>query len=242
MTLNNNISCLIVAAGKGSRSGLSYPKTLYKIDGKEILLKIMELFESYDKNPTIIVSKSGEELIQLFLSKSNRKAHLVVQEDAKGMGDAVLRFMDSPSYQRSENILLIWGDIPFISEETISKTLDRHIKENNDLTFPSKVVNLAYTIVKRDYSQNVIEVIETREENLSPTEGERDIGVFIFRRSIIMPMLQENLSGKTGAFTKEHGFLYIIKHLVKSGCKVEALPIAQSKELISLNKLSDLKE
>ena len=50
------------------------------------------------------------------------------------------------------------------------------------------------------------------------------------------------LQKKYSLKTKEHGFLYLIHHLVEKGFKVEALKIADKKELISLNKITDLTE
>ena len=41
---------------------------------------------------------------------------------------------------------------------------------------------------------------------------------------------------------KEHGFLFIIKHLVAQGYNVDALPIATNLDLISLNSLEDLSD
>ena len=86
------IKVLIPAAGKGSRAGLNYPKTLYKIEGKEILLYIFELIENIDQEPTIIVSPEGEKDINNFLKLKKRKAQLIIQPKTRGMGDAVLKF------------------------------------------------------------------------------------------------------------------------------------------------------
>ena len=70
--------------------------------------------------------------------------------------------------------------------------------------------------------------------------GERDIGLFIFKKKEIFDLLELDLPKKYSSRTKEHGFLYIISHLVKKGFKVEAMTIAIDKELLSLNKISDL--
>jgi bifunctional UDP-N-acetylglucosamine pyrophosphorylase/glucosamine-1-phosphate N-acetyltransferase len=43
-----------------------------------------------------------------------------------------------------------------------------------------------------------------------------------------------------GAATGEHGFLYVVEHLIQRGFKVEALPIATERDLVSLNRPSDL--
>ena len=58
--------------------------------------------------------------------------------------------------------------------------------------------------------------------------------------SLILAMLLEELAGKHGKTTGEHGFLYVIGHLVQRGFRVEALPVAEELDLVSLNSLDDL--
>ena len=240
MILKNKISTLIAAAGKGSRANLPYPKTLFKIEGKEILLRILDTTKCFDKKPTIVVSPSGKDAINNFLLRKSRRSHLVIQKEAKGMGDAVLKFENSPSFKISENILLIWGDIPFIRKLTIQKMVERHIAKNNIFTFVTAETKMAYTRVIRDKKGNIQDLVETREENLPIKEGERDIGLFIFKKKEIFDLLKKDLPKKYSAKTNEHGFLYLIYHLVQNGYKVEGLKIANEKELLSLNKISDL--
>ena len=234
------IKVLIPAAGKGSRAGLNYPKTLFKIEGKEILLYIFELIENIDKEPTIIVSPEGEKDINNFLKLKNRKAQLIIQPKPRGMGDAVLKFKQSSYYKSSDHILLIWGDVPFIRKKTVYKMIESHLKNNNDFTLVTKFVDKAYTCIERDNSDNIIKAIETREEELEPMPGERDIGLFLFKKEPIFKILKEDLNYKFGKATGEHGFLYIIEYLTEKGFKVEGLPIANDDELKSLNKISDL--
>ena len=238
--MNHNLDVLIAAAGKGSRSGLKYPKTLYKVKGKAIIHRIIDTIGGLCENPSIIVSPEGKESIGSYINTNNLKATLIVQSKPRGMGDAILTFGDSKEGSHAKDILLIWGDIPFISEETISITLERHFKNENTFTFPSRLVDEAYTIINRNTCGQVIKVIETREEGSKASSGERDIGLFIFKKDIIMNLLREDHKDKYGKATGEHGFLYIIKYLAKLNYKIEALPIAKPEELISLNRLSDL--
>ena len=86
-------------------------------------------------------------------------------------------------------------------------------------------------------------LIETREEGITDLgPGERDIGLFIFRRSLTLQALREELPNKWGKSTGEHGFLYIIEHLVSKGLRVEALPIAKEIELVSFNNMEDVRK
>jgi len=240
MKNDKQVKVLIVAAGKGSRANLPYPKTLFKINGEEILLKILNTTNELDPNPTIIVSPKGKKDIKDFLFDVSKKAYLIIQEEARGMGDAVMKFEKSPAFEIADNILLIWGDIPYIKKRTIQKMVEIHFESKNIFTFVTAETEEAYTRVIRDQNNKIIDVIETREESLPIKKGERDIGLFIFKKNEIFNLLKMELKKKYSLKTKEHGFLYLIYHLIEKGFKVEALKIADKKELISLNKISDL--
>ena len=236
----SKISVLIAAAGVGSRAGLPYPKTLFPIKGKPILVRLAELLAPYDAEPTVIVNEGGKEQIKQCLLKNNIQAELVLQSMPRGMGDAVLCIDNSEEFTNSEHVLLVWGDIPFLKQETVETMINHHLEQDSDFTFASRVVDEAYTAVLRDKSGNMTHLIETREEGITDLgPGERDIGLFIFRRSLTLQTLREELPNKWGKSTGEHGFLYIIEHLVSKGLQVEALPIAQEIELVSLNNLED---
>ena len=235
------LKAIIAAAGRGSRAGLSYPKTLFPVHGRAILLRIMDLLAPYDEQPTVIVSPEGKEPIRQQLMSTGGLADLIVQPEPIGMGDAVLCFEQSPTYQQADHILLVWGDIPFIQADTVADMVKMHFDHDNDFTFVTREVDSAYTVVSRDAAGRVIEVIETREQGITtPQAGEREIGLFIFRKAVTLPALREDLPGKYGKSTGEHGFLYIIRQLAQRGLRVEALPIATELDLVSLNSMKDL--
>jgi bifunctional N-acetylglucosamine-1-phosphate-uridyltransferase/glucosamine-1-phosphate-acetyltransferase GlmU-like protein len=238
------LRALIAAAGRGTRSGLPYPKTLYQIQGAPILIRIARLLQPYDERPTVVISPEGKDLVARCLDDHAMAAELVIQVEPRGMGDAVLCFKESPAYNEADHILLIWGDIPFIQPETVEELVTSHFKQLNDFTLVTKRVNNAYTIVSRDLSGLVSGVRETRELGLlpQPSEGERDIGLFIFRKQPVFTALKEDLSGKFGQVTGEHGFLYVIQHLFRRGYRVAAVPVATELDLVSLNSLADIRE
>ncbi len=232
---------LIPAAGRGSRAGLAYPKTLYPVHGVPILHRLLTRLSPYDPLPAVVVSPDGASTIRDSLSTHALHAHLVVQDRPRGMGDAVLRFCDATTDPQPEHILMAWGDIPFLQRQTIRGLTDAHLSGQNDFTFVTRFVDSPYTVVSRSASGHVLRVIETREQNFVKTEyGERDIGLFAFRRKLVLDLLQENLAGRISPTTGEHGFLYCIEHLVTRHARVEALPIAMEADLISLNSLDDI--
>lgn len=235
----NSIRALVAAAGRGTRAGLSYPKTLFPIKGQPILIHILNLLEPYDRLPAIVVSPDGKGPIEAELDARGFKSELIEQSVPKGMGDAVLCLEHSLA-PPTEHVLLVWGDIPFIQPATIATMVSQHLEDSNDLTFATRVVDQAYTIVRRDSAGRVLDLEETRESGRSKIAGERDIGLFVFRRIPVLESLKKDVPGKYGNHTNEHGFLYIVRQLVIQGLKVEALPIATELDLVSLNSLNDV--
>jgi bifunctional UDP-N-acetylglucosamine pyrophosphorylase/glucosamine-1-phosphate N-acetyltransferase len=208
--------------------------------GTPIILRILSLLERYDKNPTVIVSPSGYRLIEKCLLDAAIHAHLVVQDRPLGMGNAVLEYKRSPSFDDTQDLLLVWGDLPFISVTTVEVTMAKHFSSHNDFTLPTRVVDNAYTVVDRTWDGAVYGITETREQQSPKTQrAERDIGLFLFKIAPVFNMLVEELPEKYGGKSGEHGFLYIVQHLVQRGYKVEALPIAQQVEVLSLNTVAD---
>jgi bifunctional UDP-N-acetylglucosamine pyrophosphorylase/glucosamine-1-phosphate N-acetyltransferase len=157
------------------------------------------------------------------------------------MGDAVLRFEQSPAAEHADHILLAWGDLANLQSSTVASLVQAHLASDNDFTFATRFVDHPYTLVQRDAGRKVISVVETREQFVTSSQpGEREIGLFVFRKSPVFTMLRTDLPGRFGRSTGEHGFLYVIEHLVNAGFRVEALPIATDLDLISFNTLSDL--
>ena len=232
---------LVVAAGCSSRAGLLYPKTLCPVCERPIIVRLLETLNRWDALPTIIVSPAGRAPIANCLKDHNRAAHLVIQEAPTGMGDAVLCYRNSPAFSTADNVLLIWGDIPLIQCRTIEVMVATHLSQRNDFTFATAHVDSAYTRVQRDSLGSVTGVLETREADVDGRmAGERDVGLFVFRRDAVLDLLEMDLPGRTGGRTGEHGFLYVIGHLASRGRRVAAVPVATQLDLVSLNSLSDL--
>ena len=237
----DNVRVLIAAAGTGSRAGLSYPKTLFPIQGTPILVRIFGLLRELDHRPTVVVSPGGRETVSHCLEERGLAAHLVVQPEPRGMGDAVLRFRDSPAFRAAEHVLLIWGDIPLVQPQTVAALLQAHEAGRNDFSFVTRLVDAAYTRVRRDGTGAVTGVEETREAGgAAPQPGERDIGLFLFRKEPVFDLLPRELGGKFGRSTGEHGFLYLVRHLAVMGYRVQGLPVATELDLVSLNALKDV--
>jgi bifunctional UDP-N-acetylglucosamine pyrophosphorylase/glucosamine-1-phosphate N-acetyltransferase len=236
----DKIRALVAAAGAGKRAGLPYPKTLHPVRGRPILLRLFDRLIKFDPTPTVIVSPDGLEPVRTCLTEAGFAAELLIQEQPTGMGDAVLEFERAAARPEADHLILVWGDLAGLRQETLDTMVDTHLRHGNDFTFVTAVVDEAYTIVERTQDGAVKSVAETRQLQTEPGPGERDIGLFIFRPERILALLKERLAGAVGQATGEHGFLYVIGHATKRGLKAEALPIAGATDLVSMNKVADV--
>lgn len=243
LTKGKNFSVVIAAAGRGSRSGLSYPKTLFPIQGKPILVHLFATLKFYDPSPIIIVSPEGLAPITSCLAENELSAELVIQESPKGMGDAVLQIQKSKKIAQLDDVILVWGDIPFLQKTTVDNLITNHLSNNNHFSIATILVEKAYTRVLRDAQNNVLCIEETRQSNHDLlSAGERDIGLFIFNQKVILELLKKDCPNKYSKYTQEHGFLYLVELALSNGYKVGAYPCAHHLDLISLNRKEDVKD
>ena len=196
----DRIRALVAAAGAGKRAGLSYPKTLYPVRGRPILLLLFDRLIKFDATPTVIVSPDGLEAVQACLAAAGFAADLLIQEQPTGMGDAVLEFERAAARPDADNLTPGLGRPRRASAETLDAMVDTHLRHGNDFTFVTAVVDEAYTIVERTQDGAVKSVAETRQLQTDPGPGERDIGLFDLWPSRLA-LLKERLPGAVGQAT-----------------------------------------
>ena len=157
------------------------------------------------------------------------------------MGNAILQYKKSKFYKDTDDILLVWGDVPFRENPALKKLIKFHFKHRNTVSILSTFVQNPYTFIKRNKKGKIIKVIETNKTKNKYKYGERDIGVFVINKNIVFKYLNKSYIQKKYE-KKEYGFLQIFETIVKNKYKVESLPIATSKkESKSLNYIEDIK-
>ena len=251
MILDKSTVVLIPCAGKGSRSKLPYPKSLFKVKNKTILIKIIEIFNKFNLIYKIIINKKNFKLFVMESKNYLNRIEFIYQNNPLGMGDAILQFKKSKNYNEIKNVILIWGDVPFIKFKTLDILIKKHFNNKNDFTFISGMSRNPYTIVKRNKLNKVTSVIEMKNININININknknknkisnyvERDIGVFIFNKKKVINSLlkiKEKHDSKN-----EMSFLKVISVMNSKGLKIEALNIATKQEMKSLNYIKDLK-
>lgn len=116
---------IILAAGKGKRMGGDVAKVLTPIQGRPMISYLLDSIKKIDGDikPIIVVSPENEHEIKKALKNYNFTSAL--QLKIQGTGQAVLSAKDKIS-KKVKNILVLYGDHPFISTQSINKIIHSH--------------------------------------------------------------------------------------------------------------------
>lgn len=112
---------IILAAGKGTRMGSPIPKVLIPLDDKPVISHLLEEVARVEKQePPIVVVGFQHELVRETLGDNFLYA---LQLEQKGTAHAVL---SARSLVSADNIIVLYGDMPFVSASSISQLINLH--------------------------------------------------------------------------------------------------------------------
>ncbi|MCW8348255.1 bifunctional UDP-N-acetylglucosamine diphosphorylase/glucosamine-1-phosphate N-acetyltransferase GlmU [Vibrio sp. ZSDZ65] len=113
-------SAVVLAAGKGTRMYSNKPKVLHTLAGKPMVKHVIDTCEGLGSQNIHLVYGHGGEMMQSELQQE--RVNWVLQADQLGTGHAVDQA--SPHFADDEKVLVLYGDVPLISEQTIENLLD----------------------------------------------------------------------------------------------------------------------
>jgi bifunctional UDP-N-acetylglucosamine pyrophosphorylase/glucosamine-1-phosphate N-acetyltransferase len=115
-----NFSAVILAAGKGTRMYSNMPKVLHTLAGKPMAKHVIDTCTGLGaQNIHLVYGHGGEQMQQVL---SDEPVSWVLQADQLGTGHAVDQA--SAQFADNEKVLVLYGDVPLISAETIESLLD----------------------------------------------------------------------------------------------------------------------
>lgn len=114
---------IILAAGKGTRMNSDLPKVLVPLKGRPMIKYLMDsvVASGVDDRPIAIVSPDNQAIIKHSLSEYN--IEYVIQDKQLGTGHAVAcaQSVFEAHGTKPKNIVVLYGDHPFLKTESIKK-------------------------------------------------------------------------------------------------------------------------
>lgn len=125
----NDISIIILSAGKGTRMKSNLPKVMHKVAGREMLNMVIDEAKKLNpQNITLVVSSEMEVFYEKIKNEhKNYQIDFIIQNERKGTGHAVSCANSTFNNNKKLNkkVLILYGDTPLISHQTLEKMLQK---------------------------------------------------------------------------------------------------------------------
>jgi bifunctional UDP-N-acetylglucosamine pyrophosphorylase / glucosamine-1-phosphate N-acetyltransferase len=176
---------MILAAGRGTRMRSRTPKVLHELCGLPMVLWPVRAALAAGAGQVVVVD-SPERALEGVLPEGVR---LAVQPQSNGTGGAVvagLAELDSHGGDADAPVVVLSGDVPLVSTETISELVHAHERGGTEATMASTILEdpSGYGRVVRDHDGAVVSVVETKTDGDATPEQllirEVNTGVYVF--------------------------------------------------------------
>jgi bifunctional N-acetylglucosamine-1-phosphate-uridyltransferase/glucosamine-1-phosphate-acetyltransferase GlmU-like protein len=233
-------SALIPAAGRGSRLGFDKPKILFPVGGSTILERLVQLLSPFCAEFVFVLSPDGAPVVEPELRRLlGDRARVALQSSPLGMGDAVACGL---SAVRTPFLTVIWGDQFGVKPSSLD--FGARLTEGPlapECVCPTVIRPHPYIHVDRDASGRVIKMLQQREGDVLPPEGESDSGVFFFSADPLrtyLAALSTDPSAR-GAATGEFNFLPIFPLIDRTPGGLITARIMTEEESVGVNTRAD---
>ena len=229
----NNRYAIVLAAGKGSRMKSligDHSKVSFPIMGKPIIDYVLDAIKPLGFDETIVIAGfAGETTRKIVGDKATVIQATEIAETASSVNFARELLGDKKGLT-----LIVFGGLPLLTAETLERVFKKHIKNGNDLTMLTSVLEnpSGYARIIRDHKTN--RVVAIREEDKCDEYqlgiSEVHSGVYLFNNELLFKYLTRN------TYTLSE----VVEKFVKAKAKVEAYVLEDAVEMFSINDRTHL--
>ena len=186
------LRAVVLAAGKGTRLqelDNDAPKVMREVCGRPLLWYVLEALSFIpEKDIIIVVGYRKDDITDRFQGYTYAE-----QREQLGTGHAVLA-AKTALLDFCGSVLVCYGDMPAIKQDTYKALFRTHINQGNDCTLLTGESNLPlpYGRILRDQNGSFLHVVEERDctpEQFMITE--LNPGVYLFRAEMLFGALKE---------------------------------------------------
>jgi bifunctional UDP-N-acetylglucosamine pyrophosphorylase / glucosamine-1-phosphate N-acetyltransferase len=125
-----------MAAGKGTRLKSKHPKVLHEIGGRPLLAHVIRAASGVVP-PSDIYVIVGHEADRVRTAVASYGTNFVEQREQRGTGHAIMQTREA--IQGYDHVIVLSGDVPAITTETIARIRDFHLQQRAAMTLLSAV-------------------------------------------------------------------------------------------------------
>ncbi|MEK6584362.1 MAG: NTP transferase domain-containing protein, partial [Nitrospirota bacterium] len=164
--MSRNIVTIILAAGLGKRMKSGLAKVLHPVAGRPMFLYPVSVAEEISS--VKIIAVVGHQADRVRDALAGRNVEIALQAEQKGTADAVRTGMDSLKDYKG-TVVILCGDVPLITSETIKHLLAVHDEEKASVTVLTTEVEdpSGYGRIVRNTDGLIARIVEDRDADES---------------------------------------------------------------------------
>ena len=222
---------VILAAGKGTRMKSDLPKVLHKVAGISMLEHVFRSVSAIEPEKTVTVIGHKAELVEQVLAG---QTEFVRQTEQLGTGHAVM-MAESVLENLTGQTLVIAGDTPLITGESLKNLIDFHINHKNVATILTAEADnpFGYGRIVRNQHGEVIKIVEQKDaSDFEQQIKEINTGTYVFDNARLFEALKNiNTNNAQG----EYYITDVIGIFRENGEKVGAYTLKDFDESLGVN-------
>ncbi|MBQ3101417.1 bifunctional N-acetylglucosamine-1-phosphate uridyltransferase/glucosamine-1-phosphate acetyltransferase [bacterium] len=234
-TGSQNTIAVVLAAGKGTRMKSSTPKVLHEIFNIPLLGWVLRSLGDIE---SVVVTGSGREQVEAYLADKNVKT--AYQAEQLGTGHALSCALSQIPEDFGGNILVLCGDTPLITNETLISFIKYHNREESPLSVMTSILDnpQGYGRIVRDSFGCIKKIVEQKDCTTDEAEiNEINTGVYLLNYRLIAPLLSKIKNNNNQG---EYYLTDIISLAVEHKLKPCAYCIKNFEEVFGVNSKQDL--
>jgi bifunctional UDP-N-acetylglucosamine pyrophosphorylase/glucosamine-1-phosphate N-acetyltransferase len=233
---------IIPAAGLGSRLGASKPKPLVEVNGRPMLDHLAALYRPF-VDETVVVANPVFAADVVAWGRRSGGVSVTEQPSPTGMLDAILLAAPIVREKDPDDIWITWSDQVGALRDTVQRLADVTSADPRPaLALPTVARRDPYIHFERDEAGRISRLLQRREGDRMPEEGESDIGLFAMTRQTFELDLQDYArEAPPGTATGERNFLPFIPWLAQRHT-VATFPCTDPMEAIGINTPAELRQ
>jgi bifunctional UDP-N-acetylglucosamine pyrophosphorylase/glucosamine-1-phosphate N-acetyltransferase len=231
-----NLTCVILAAGLGTRMKSALPKVLHTVCGIPMLRAVITVAKTLDTERILVVIGKQAELIRDTIG--SHEVSYVLQKEQKGTGHALR--CARPALRNSKGVIAVMnGDTPLLNPGTIKKFLYHHAKDNNAvsvLSFHAKNPE-HYGRIIRNASGQVVSIVEHKDADSRQKEiNEVNSGVYAINHDVLDILDRITVNPVKG----EYYLTDIVAAASKKNLRTSAYCMGTEEEFMGINTREEL--
>ena len=228
-----NIHTIILAAGAGSRMKSNQAKVLQRIGGMSMLQRVLQTTTKLNSKSTVVLGHDKEGVLR-HLQGIEGNISTAIQANQLGTADAVKSAMKNTT--SDETILVLYGDVPLVSEKSLQELIDK--SENGFSILTTHLDDpFGYGRVITDTNNFATAIVE--EKDASDDEkliNEIFTGILCINQKLLAAGLQEVTNNNAA---KEFYLTDLVKIIYAKGIKIKPIR-ANNDEVRGANSKSEL--